>query len=232
MDRSMKTLEHTIEVEAPVRATYNQWTQFEDFPRFMEGVRSVEQLDDTHVHWVAEIAGTKKEWDAEITRQVPDTEIDWIGSVIRTIEAGSSSNDRRSNKSDDDAGLRPAGTCRRDRRQAWLGQATRQRRHGALQTVPRGTRQRNGWMARTGQPRLSENGARPPCHFPACSGDVLRASHGLLPGLIGAGDVSNELAVVQDSGRDLCGGVSRLSGASLLRTPLNAPGRNRTSAHG
>jgi len=45
----------------------------------MEGVRSVEQLDDTHVHWVAEIAGTKKEWDAEITRQVPDTEIDWIG---------------------------------------------------------------------------------------------------------------------------------------------------------
>ena len=45
----------------------------------MEGVRSVKQLDDTHVHWVAEIAGTKKEWDAEITRQVPDTEIDWIG---------------------------------------------------------------------------------------------------------------------------------------------------------
>jgi len=79
MDRSMKALEHRIEVEAPVRATYNQWTQFEDFPRFMEGVRSVKQLDDTHVHWVAEIAGTKKEWDAEITRQVPDTEIDWIG---------------------------------------------------------------------------------------------------------------------------------------------------------
>ena len=79
MDRSMKALEHRIEVEAPVRATYNQLTQFEDFPRFMEGVRSVKQLDDTHVHWVAEIAGTKKEWDAEITRQVPDTEIDWIG---------------------------------------------------------------------------------------------------------------------------------------------------------
>jgi uncharacterized membrane protein len=79
MDRPMKTLEHSIEVEAPVQATYNQWTQFEDFPRFMEGVESVTQLDDTHVHWVAELAGKKKEWDAEITRQVPDTEIDWIG---------------------------------------------------------------------------------------------------------------------------------------------------------
>jgi uncharacterized membrane protein len=75
----MKQLEHSIEVEAPVRATYNQWTQFEDFPRFMEGVESVTQLDDKHVHWVAEVAGTRKEWDAEITRQVPDQEIDWVG---------------------------------------------------------------------------------------------------------------------------------------------------------
>jgi uncharacterized membrane protein len=79
MDRPMRTLEHSIEVDAPLRATYNQWTQFEDFPQFMEGVESVTQLDDTHVHWVATVAGRKKEWDAEITRQVPDSEIDWIG---------------------------------------------------------------------------------------------------------------------------------------------------------
>jgi uncharacterized membrane protein len=79
IDRPMETLEESIEVEAPVTATYNQWTQFEDFPRFMEGVESVTQLDDKRVHWVAEVAGKRKEWDAEITRQVPDREIDWVG---------------------------------------------------------------------------------------------------------------------------------------------------------
>jgi uncharacterized membrane protein len=79
MDRPMETLEESIEVEAPVTATYNQWTQFEEFPRFMEGVESVTQLDDKRVHWVAEVAGKRKEWDAEITRQVPDREIDWVG---------------------------------------------------------------------------------------------------------------------------------------------------------
>jgi uncharacterized membrane protein len=79
MDRPMQTTEHSIEVEAPLRATYNQWTQFEDFPRFMEGVESVTQLDDNRVHWVADVAGTRKEWDAEITRQIPDQEINWIG---------------------------------------------------------------------------------------------------------------------------------------------------------
>ena len=79
MDREMETLEHSVEVDAPVRATYNQWTQFEDFPRFMEGVESVTQLDDKRVHWVAEIAGKRKEWDSEITRQEPDREIDWMG---------------------------------------------------------------------------------------------------------------------------------------------------------
>jgi uncharacterized membrane protein len=79
MDRPMETLEESIEVQAPVTATYNQWTQFEDFPRFMEGVETVTQLDDKRVHWVAEVAGKRKEWDAEITRQVPDREIDWVG---------------------------------------------------------------------------------------------------------------------------------------------------------
>jgi uncharacterized membrane protein len=73
----MATLEKSIEVNAPVNTAYNQWTQFEDFPKFMEGVKEVRQLDDTHVHWHAEIAGKDKEWDAEITEQIPDQRIAW-----------------------------------------------------------------------------------------------------------------------------------------------------------
>jgi uncharacterized membrane protein len=79
MDRKMETVDESIEVEAPISVTYNQWTQFEEFPKFMEGVESVTQIDETHLLWVATIAGQRKEWDAEITRQVPDEEIDWVG---------------------------------------------------------------------------------------------------------------------------------------------------------
>jgi uncharacterized membrane protein len=79
IDREMKAVEASIQVEVPVRTAYNQWTQFEEFPEFMEGVESVTQIDDTHTHWVAQIAGKREEWDAEITRQVPDQEIDWVG---------------------------------------------------------------------------------------------------------------------------------------------------------
>jgi uncharacterized membrane protein len=79
MDREMERMQASVEVEAPLREVYNQWTQFEEFPRFMEGVESVTQIDDTHVHWVAQIAGKRKEWDAEITQQIPDREIDWMG---------------------------------------------------------------------------------------------------------------------------------------------------------
>ncbi len=73
----MSTLEKSIEVNVPVRTSYNQWTQFEEFPRFMEGVKEVKQLDDTRLHWKAEIAGQEKEWDAEITEQTPDQRIAW-----------------------------------------------------------------------------------------------------------------------------------------------------------
>jgi uncharacterized membrane protein len=67
----------TVDVAVPVRTAYNQWTQFESFPEFMEGVKSVRQLDDTTVHWVADIAGKTKEWDAKITEQTPDQRIAW-----------------------------------------------------------------------------------------------------------------------------------------------------------
>lgn len=73
----MKTIEESIEVEAPVTKAYNQWTQFESFPRFMDGVERVVQKDDRHLHWVAEVGGHRQEWDAEITEQHPDHRIAW-----------------------------------------------------------------------------------------------------------------------------------------------------------
>jgi uncharacterized membrane protein len=73
----MSTIEKSIEINVPVRTAYNQWTQFEEFPRFMEGVKSVTQTDDTHLHWVAEIAGKDEEWDAEVTEQHADERVAW-----------------------------------------------------------------------------------------------------------------------------------------------------------
>ena len=73
----MKTLEDSITVEVPVSRAYNQWTQFEEFHLFMEGVKEVKQLDDKRLHWKAEIAGKTKEWDAEIFEQIPDQCIAW-----------------------------------------------------------------------------------------------------------------------------------------------------------
>src|SRR3954462_12936020 len=64
-----------ISVEVPVTTAYDQWTQFEEFPQFMEGVESITQFDDSHLHWVAEIAGVRREWDAKITEQTPDQRI-------------------------------------------------------------------------------------------------------------------------------------------------------------
>ena len=75
----MERVDKTIEVDVPVRVAYDQWTQFEEFPRFMEGVESVTQATDETVHWVAEVAGKRKEWDARITEQQPDRVIAWMG---------------------------------------------------------------------------------------------------------------------------------------------------------
>jgi uncharacterized membrane protein len=77
----MPKIEDMIDVQVPVQQAYNQWTQFEDFPKFMEGIQSVQQLDDTHVQWVAEIRGESREWTTEITEQQPDEKVAW-----RTIE--------------------------------------------------------------------------------------------------------------------------------------------------
>jgi uncharacterized membrane protein len=73
----MAAIEQSIVVEVPVQMAYNQWTQFEEFPRFMDGVESVRQLDDKRLHWRVNIGGKVKEWDAEITEQHPDERIAW-----------------------------------------------------------------------------------------------------------------------------------------------------------
>jgi uncharacterized membrane protein len=73
----MKTIEESIEIEVPVSTAYNQWTQFESFPQFMDGVERVEQKSDTRLHWVAEVGGQTREWDAEITEQHPDHRVAW-----------------------------------------------------------------------------------------------------------------------------------------------------------
>lgn len=71
-------IEKGIEVEVPVRTAYDQWTQFEEFPRFMEGVLEVKQLDEGRLRWTADVgAGNTREWTAEITEQLPDRRIAW-----------------------------------------------------------------------------------------------------------------------------------------------------------
>jgi uncharacterized membrane protein len=73
----MAYIEKSIHVDRPVRMVYNQWTQFEEFPRFMEGVKEVHQVDDRHLRWHADIGGKEETWDAEITHQEPDSRIAW-----------------------------------------------------------------------------------------------------------------------------------------------------------
>ena len=73
----MSTIVESIDVAVPVRVAYDQWTQFEDFPKFMDGVKRVQQLDDTTLEWKAEIAGIERSWRAEITDQEPDERVAW-----------------------------------------------------------------------------------------------------------------------------------------------------------
>jgi uncharacterized membrane protein len=83
----MPTAQESVDVAVPVRTAYNQWTQFEEFPRFMDGVEAVTQLDDTHLHWKTKIGGVEREFDAEITEQKPDDRIAWR-TISGTRQAG------------------------------------------------------------------------------------------------------------------------------------------------
>ncbi|MEU9182709.1 SRPBCC family protein [Streptomyces sp. NPDC048550] len=74
----MSQVKESIEVNVPVRTAYDQWTQFESFPQFMDGVERIDQHTDTLTHWVTKIGGVQREFDAEITEQVPDTKVAWV----------------------------------------------------------------------------------------------------------------------------------------------------------
>jgi uncharacterized membrane protein len=74
---AMSRVEKSIEAKVPIHTAYNQWTQFEEFPRFVESVKEVRQIDDTHLHWRARFGGRETEWDAVINEQVPDERIAW-----------------------------------------------------------------------------------------------------------------------------------------------------------
>ena len=73
----MASVQESIDVDVPIRVAYDQWTQFESFPQFMGGVERITQLDDTHTHWVTDVDGVKREFDAEITEQHPDERVAW-----------------------------------------------------------------------------------------------------------------------------------------------------------
>jgi uncharacterized membrane protein len=83
----MAVIEKTIEVQVPLRTAYNQWTQFEEFPLFMDGVEEITQLDDVHLLWKARVGGAKREWRAKVIEQVPDQRVAWT-SVEGTRNAG------------------------------------------------------------------------------------------------------------------------------------------------
>ena len=84
----MSRVEESVDVDVPVRVAYNQWTQFESFPNFMEGVESITQVDDTHNHWVTKVGGQTREFDTEITEQHPDERVAWKSIGGDTTHAG------------------------------------------------------------------------------------------------------------------------------------------------
>ena len=151
---SYTTIDEQIEVDVPVSTAYNQWTQFEEFPRFMDGVERVDQLDDTRLHWVATIAGKRAEWDAKILEQQPDTRITWTSTDGK---------DTRGTVSFDKLGegrtrIRLSmTTAPRGSRRRWARRRARPppcpRRPRAVPRADRGSRHRDGRLARRGSVR-------------------------------------------------------------------------------
>ncbi|MFF8784298.1 SRPBCC family protein [Streptomyces sp. NPDC015125] len=84
----MSTVKETVDVEVPVHTAYNQWTQFEEFPKFMEGVEKITQLDDRHNRWTTKIGGVRREFDTEIVDQLPDDRIAWRTTTGDTRQKG------------------------------------------------------------------------------------------------------------------------------------------------
>lgn len=84
----MSTVTESVDVHVPVHTAYNQWTQFESFPHFMNGVEAIHQIDDRRTHWVTKVGGVKREFDAEITEQHPDDRVAWKSTSGEVNHAG------------------------------------------------------------------------------------------------------------------------------------------------
>ncbi|MEU2237819.1 SRPBCC family protein [Streptomyces sp. NPDC018338] len=84
----MSMVKETIDIDVPVSSVYNQWTQFEEFPRFMEGVEEVRQIDERHCHWKTKVAGSEREFDTEIVDQLPDERISWRSVTADVAQKG------------------------------------------------------------------------------------------------------------------------------------------------
>lgn len=84
----MSKVEESVEVDVPVRTAYNQWTQFDSFPQFMDGVERIDQRTDTMTHWVTKVAGVEREFEAEITEQIPDERVAWTTLAGEVKQAG------------------------------------------------------------------------------------------------------------------------------------------------
>ena len=82
------TLVKTVDVAVPVSTAYNQWTQLEEFPQFMQGVESVQQIDDTRSRWKTSVLGAEREFETKITEQIPDERIAWTTTHGETEQAG------------------------------------------------------------------------------------------------------------------------------------------------
>ena len=164
----MSKIIETVDVDVPVRVAYDQWTQFEEFPLFMEGVDKVEQLDDTHIAWTADIAGIKKSWTAEITEQQPDERIAWH-AVDGAENAGVVTFHRLADETTRvilQLDVEPEGPVETVGDALGVRRPSREGRHGALQGVHRSARRRDRRLARDrgGRQRpLSRHIAATPC---------------------------------------------------------------------
>ena len=151
----MSRIVESTDVEVPVRVAYDQWTQFEEFPRFMDGVKSVEQLNDTTLAWNAEINGVDRSWRAEISEQEPDTVVAWHSTSGAkndgrvSFEPIDGIADARHARARGRAGRRGREGGRRTR----LRPASGRGRPSTLQGVHRIARHANGRLARRGRER-------------------------------------------------------------------------------
>jgi len=84
----MSSITETIDVDVPLSTAYNQWTQFETFPRFLDEVESLTQLDDTHLRWTVKVGGAERTFDTEITEQHPDERVAWKSVTGEVEHAG------------------------------------------------------------------------------------------------------------------------------------------------